>query len=104
MINLPQQAYRASRCNYIFLCSVEADGTFDLGPETWTVEKTGTGLYTVHHDVGHVKFFATVVCGAGDYKTTGVVQSHDEHNIVVATFSSTQPADLAFDLLVITPQ
>lgn len=104
-MNSPIQWYRASRCNYIYLCVIEADGTFDLGPEGWTVEKTGTGLYKVNHDIGHTRYFTITRAGVGgDYKITGDIQEQFDTSFVISTYSSTQLSDTSFDVIVLTPQ
>jgi hypothetical protein len=104
MINAPQQWYRPSRCNYMYVCQVLADGAFTLGPLAWTVERTATGLYTVTHDIGHTRYFAIAATTGAGYKDTADIMAQTDTDLTVATFSSSQPNDDAFQLLVLATQ
>jgi hypothetical protein len=100
----PAENYRAGRCNYIYACSVLADGSFPWGPENWTVEKTATGKYVITHNIGHTRYVPLPICNAPDYKTNANIQAFDASTITVMTYPNQVAADYAFLLLVLMAQ
>jgi len=104
MINSPQNWYRGSRCTYLYVAMIRADGTFALGPWGWTVEKTGVGLYKVTHHIGHTQYVGIAIVGPEDYHSTGAIQNPTAQDFTVASFAGTQPTDIDVQLLVATPE
>ena len=81
MPNSPQNPYRPSRCNYVYVCKIAADGTFTIGPDTWTVARTGLGVYAITHGLGHtnyVGFRSSVEPSVGSDSLR--VRCHDGHS------------------------
>lgn len=101
----PQREYTPGRCSYQYMCFVDADGTFNVGPHGWDVTKTGVGTYVIRHGLGHTQHaaFATTILDP-DFRTTAAMSARDNDTITVITRDSTQPADIAFALLVLTPE
>lgn len=104
MITTPQKWYRPSRCNYVYLCQIAADGTFLLGPEGWTAEKTGTGAYTITHGLGNSNYLALSGIQSTDYKDQVFIAGQTDTAVQCQTFDNGQPADWAFRIMVIATQ
>jgi hypothetical protein len=103
MPNAPIMSYRPSRCNYIYVCKVDADGSFLIGPENWGVTKTGLGAYIITHDLGHTNYvFLPIV--SGTYRSVPTVSAFDDATVTVNIYDNGQLADMPFQLVVMTTQ
>lgn len=97
--------YRASRCNYLYACFVDADGTFRVGPQGWDVTRTSTGVYVVRHGIGHTRYIPLLSpLGDSDYKVSANLADIGSDSLTAALSVSKQPTDFAFSLLVATTQ
>ena len=97
----PVQSYQPSRCNYIYLCKMAADGTFTFGPVGWEAERADLGTYGIVHSLGHTTF-AVIPVGEGDNRAT--VLSVDEKEIMISTTLADAAADAAFELVILATQ
>lgn len=96
-----KQPYRAGRCNYTYVCLIDADGTFEVGPMDWDVAKTGLGTYVITHNLGDLVYIALPVPLSGaDYKLNTSITDRTANTVTVSIFSSTQAVDFDFGLLV----
>jgi hypothetical protein len=96
----PAQMYRITRCNETYICQIEPDGTCTLGPYGWMIERTGTGVYVVTHNLGHSRYVALVNLVAVDFHTFGGVSELTDNAITVSLFGTQNPADARFALVV----
>lgn len=103
MPNEPKEFYQPSRCNYIYLCQIAADGTFTMGPAGWSVDKFGTGKYKIVHELNHTRFAVFPVI-SGVHKNTATVLDVDDTSVTISTFAVNDPADIMFQLLLIAVQ
>jgi hypothetical protein len=100
----PQKWYRPSRCNYIYASYIDGDGTYEMGPVDWAVERTATGLYTITHNLGHTNYVAVVVGMTGANYSEGAIQNYDANTITVGVFTGGTVADGRFALIVFETQ
>jgi hypothetical protein len=101
--NYSQAPYRPSRCNYIYVCKVAADGAFLTGPEHWTVEKTGVGIYVITHGLGHTNY-AFIPTVSGTNLSVPTVTAADANAVTVKLYENAVLADLPFQMLMMTMQ
>lgn len=98
-----QKAYEPSRCNYIFACSITADGKFPLGPKGWTVEKLRTGVYKIVHNLGHKDYVILPVVW-GEHKVVLVLLDVDETSVTLSTSDKGVQEDAASTVILFSAQ
>lgn len=99
----PERPYYPGRCNYTYIAFVDSDGAFKLGPWGWTAERTGVGAYTVTHNLGHTDYVPIASALAGqDFRQNAAIETVTENAVTIATYDSTQPADMQIQLLILT--
>lgn len=98
-----QYAYRPQRCNFVFICKVDADGSFLIGPETWTVIRPSVGRYVITHNLGHTKY-AWMPVVSGTYRSVPTIAAFDEKTITVDIFDNNALNDLPFQVVMFTGQ
>lgn len=101
----PASVYRAGRCNYTFVLIISADGTFELGPEGWTVQKTATGKYLITHNIGHLRYMPIPrVIAPPNFRMETTVTQMTEAILEVSVDDNTNAADNRFGLVVLMTQ
>ena len=105
MPSSPISVYRASRCNYMYVCQIAADGTFTLGPEFWTVTKTALGTYKITHGLGHLHYsILPMIAAGGTYQQIPVVVASDATSVTISIYNTGALADLPFQLSILSTQ
>jgi hypothetical protein len=102
--NSPIENYQPSRCNFIYLCQIAADGSFTFGPTGWTAEKTGSSQYRITHGLGHKRYSVLSLGPSGAYTATATLLDSDEQGITVGTQDSGVQSDLAFQAVLFATQ
>lgn len=99
-IQSPVDEYAPSRCNFIYVCRVEADGTFALGPSGWTVERMAAGSYRITHNLGHQRY-AVMPLVKGTYKSTITLLNFADDDVTLGTQDNQSNSDLAFTVAIL---
>ena len=94
-IQSPVDEYQPSRCNYIYVCRVAADGSFILGPAGWTVERMAAGQYRIVHNLGHQRY-AVIPLVFGTYKSTITLLNFADDDVTLGTQDNQSNDDLPF--------
>ena len=99
----PMENYWSTRCSNQYVVVADGDGTFKKGPAGWQLERLGTGVYEITHNLGTTEYapvpFTTV---GADYKSQAEIQDKSANTVRIGVYVSAQAADQDFALLILT--
>jgi len=98
----PQSDYVASRCNYVYMCIIAADGTFETGPRGWDCVRSAAGTYVITHNIGN-QVYAPIprAIAASDFLINATVEALTENTITVGVYNATAKIDNRITLTIL---